>query len=442
MLRSRRYPDDEALGFLLCDKVRLRSEDRYVVKEWLVPRSDECVAQSSGGVSLSSTAHRALLDRLLQSGLSPVHLHTHPGDGIPRFSGIDDHYEASYAKALDRLPSRPNLLSGVYNYSMTQARFRAWSAGGSEELNVQRSWLRPRPASEDTVGQAQISELFARQKVFGEAASRDMESIVIGLVGAGGLGAIFAEYLARLGVRRWILVDPDHLERTNLNRAPFATSQMARENVAKVEHVRQLIERFWASKASIRCIVGAIPDDRSTLALKRADIIVVATDNHQSRLDAIKFALKIGKPLLSIGSYIEKSDPDIPPRIFGRVTLAPLSGGWCLACCGAISLQQAAIEQADPVTSERLHQAGYIAGVNAPAVYWVNGATAGIAAGVIHGMIAGFGVSPEGLDHVINYTRGTWLNLEHDIDYNCYICGIGETVGLTDAARTRGDAWS
>src|SRR5260221_1389812 len=141
MLASRARPEDEALAFLLCEKHLGIYGSRYVVKEWLVPRSDECVGQSAGGVSLAPNAHRELLRRLLESGLHPVHWHTHPGDGAPQFSSIDNHYESAYAVAMRGLPGEIDLISGVYNYAMTKSRFRLWLGNVTRRIVLQNSWF-------------------------------------------------------------------------------------------------------------------------------------------------------------------------------------------------------------------------------------------------------------------------------------------------------------
>lgn len=431
MKQSRSDPANEALGFLMCERIQLATEVRYVVREWFVPRPDECVTQGIGGVTLSPEAHRAFLQRLLGSGgLHPVHLHTHPGEQNPQFSTIDDHNERAYANALRQLPGQFRLLSGVYNYSLTSFRFRQWVGRSSQEVVTQRSWLLSHHGIVDD-GSVMSTEMFDRQRIFGEGLQKELDRLTIGLVGAGGLGAIFAEFVARLGIRRWVLVDPDRLELTNLNRAPFATKEMADSRIPKTEHVSALINQFWGASATVETVNSAIPNARAIRLLKKANILVVTTDNHQSRLDMLKLALSVGKPILSIGTYIDKPQYSDSPRIFGRVTLPPLGGGWCFVCGGAISLREASFEQADPITRERLRQEGYLADVDAPAVYWVNGATAGIAAGVLHGLVTGYSVPSNGIDRIIDYAQGTWLNVDHDLTYRCYVCGMGESIGFT-----------
>ncbi|WP_410669454.1 ThiF family adenylyltransferase [Amycolatopsis sp. cmx-4-68] len=434
LFKGRGNANDEALGFLLCSKsIDITGAARYVVKEWIVPSSSECTERSAGGVSLLPAAHHALLERFLENGLHVVHLHSHPSEGDPHFSSIDDANELAYSEAIGQLPGELDLLSGVYNHSLTRSRFRLWQEGQPREVQVQRGWMKPGDITSQT---ATVNrEIFARQQIFGADLQERFAALTVGLVGAGGLGSIFAEYASRLGVKKWILVDSDRLEKPNLNRAPFSTASMAERGWTKVRHVTSIVRRLWGPEATVKSFATKIPNVAAMSGLAQADVLVVATDNHSSRLEMLKLALEVGKPILSLGTYIDRLSADHPPRVFGRVTLPPLGGGWCLACGGAISLQQAAIEEADSMTREQLESSGYLADVEAPAVYWANGATAGIAAGLLHGMVANFGVGPRGVDYVVDYVDGQWLKLDHELTFGCYVCGIQETVGLLPNAR-------
>src|SRR5439155_22301742 len=133
-----------------------------------------------------------------------------------------DSNEREYARFLVALPGRPRLLSGVFDESLERGRFRLWPGGGCGEpraAQVEPNWWGA-STSEST---NELPERFDRQRVFGTGAQEALGRLKVGLVGCGGLGAVFAEQLARLGVRRWLLIDPDCVEVTNLNRLPCAT---------------------------------------------------------------------------------------------------------------------------------------------------------------------------------------------------------------------------
>jgi hypothetical protein len=201
----------------------------------------------------------------------------------------------------------------------------------------------------------------------------------------------------------------------------------------KVEYVRSLIQRFWGPQARVRTLARPVEDEQVQRRLADVDLIVVATDNHYSRLVAQEVALRYLRPVLCLGTVIVKRADEESPRIYSRITLPPLHGGWCLACANVISLEQASIERADAHLREEIMQRGYLDGVPAPAVYWVNTNCATTAAGVVHGIAADFVDADNGIDWILDLVRGQRLHVEHDVEPSCYFCTPGGLVATGQA---------
>ncbi len=71
--------------------------------------------------------------------------------------------------------------------------------------------------------EAIVDPRFDRQAhLFGDAGQRILSGCTVAVVGVGGMGMLIVEYLARLGVGRLILIDPDRVEQSNLPRLPGA----------------------------------------------------------------------------------------------------------------------------------------------------------------------------------------------------------------------------
>ena len=60
-------------------------------------------------------------------------------------------------------------------------------------------------------------------RLFGDHGQEMLGKAKVAIVGLGGVGFLLAEYLARLGVGHFVLVDPDRVESTNLPRLVGAT---------------------------------------------------------------------------------------------------------------------------------------------------------------------------------------------------------------------------
>ena len=443
---------EEVIGFFFCDRHQpSKSRIRHIPKAWVVPSPDCYEYQSASGLVLKQDFHRYLLDTYVtQNRCDIVHVHTHAGPESASFSGIDDRHEAEYARFLSaRFPTKPRLISGVFDEWLQRPKFRIWNRRGNAVRPVSfcRGWL-GLPKDEATAHPTQtaipenatpetpeleileIDPMFDRQRLFGDGVQRQLGELSVTLVGCGGLGAIFAELLGRLGVKRWTLIDPDCLETANLNRMPAATEKMARQQWPKVEYVKSLIKRIYATGSRVKGIPttleAALENSAARREIAAADLIVVATDNHRSRQIAQELALESMRPLLCLGTHIDIPADGIP-RAYCRITVPPLGGGWCLMCGNIINLQRAALESAPPEIDGLARRAGYIEGVGDPSVFWLNGICASTAVGIVQGIIGGFVSVDSGLDWIYDFPNSNWLktNPEYLHTPDCYFCGSG-----------------
>jgi sulfur carrier protein ThiS adenylyltransferase len=83
-----------------------------------------------------------------------------------------------------------------------------------------------------------IKEFLSRQPV---EKTKVLNNACVGIAGAGGLGSVVAENLARAGVGKLVIADFDKIEPSNLNRQRFSISQLG---MVKVEALCQNIKGF------------------------------------------------------------------------------------------------------------------------------------------------------------------------------------------------------
>ena len=427
MLNSRNF-NEEVIGFLFCQRLQLgNSKIRYIPKTWVVPSPDCYEHQSASGLVLKQHFHSYLLDNHLREGLDLIHIHTHSEGGMPHFSDVDDRYESEYAQFISSsFPQTPRLISGVFDQNLQYCQFRMWDINGGkfEEVQFYNSLFE---LTDNTDVTNNINLMFARQKVFGEANQRLLNQLKVGLIGCGGIGSIFAELLGRLGVKNWVLVDPDKLETVNLNRMPGATQAMIDQRWHKVHYVKYLINNIYSiySDSYVQTIPASIENELVEQEIATCDLIVVATDNHLSRQVAQELALKYMRPLVCLGTHIDVK-PDNTPRMYCRVTVPPLGGSWCLMCGNIINLQKAALESAPLEINQMTMAAGYLEGVNDPSVFWLNSICASTGVGVIHGMVSGFLNIDSGIDWIYEFPNSEWrkTNTEYLHTNDCYFCGV------------------
>jgi hypothetical protein len=485
MLESRNK-HEEVIGFLFCQRHEVKKNQiRFFPRYWVVPSHDCYEYQSQTGLVLKQEFHNFLLETYVPQGLHIVHIHTHLGDRQPYFSAIDDSYESEYARFLSSYcRQKPRLISGVFNESLDKFQFRIWDRQGLsfQEVKFCHSFFSIPEVEKDSNSdnsynhnsynrnsynhnsynhnsynhnlwnsqENEIDLMFARQKIFGDNCQQMLGELTVTLIGCGGIGSIFAELLGRLGVKKWILIDPDKLEEVNLNRMVAASKEMASQQLYKVDYVKQLIKRIYHRGARVQTIPTSLENISTKKEIEASDLIVVATDNHHSRQVAQELALKYMRPLVCLGTHIDikpdlvkpdlfksslfnydliESDllkPNLIPRMYSRITIPPVGGDWCLMCGNIINLQKAALEKSPFDIHQLGNKAGYLDGINDPAVFWLNSICASTAVGIIHGIVSGFLNIDSGIDWVFEFPESTWRKT--DTDYlktsDCYFCAF------------------
>ncbi len=419
-----RMLNEEVIGFLFCQRHQVsKRKIRYIPKTWVVPTADCYEYQSLSGLVLKQHFHTYLLKNHLQPGLDIIHIHTHAGRGIPDFSYVDDCYESEYAQFIaSTFPKKPRLISGVFDENLQSGQFRMWDRKGREfeSINFCNS-LFEFSNSQSLMNNSDL--MFARQKIFGESNQKALNQLKVGLIGCGGIGSIFAELLGRLGLQNWVLIDPDKLETVNLNRMPGATQEMVEQQWHKVHYVKHLIKRIYSYGSHVKAIPATIESELAKNEIATCDLIVVATDNHLSRKTVQELALQYMRPLVCLGTHIDIK-PDNTPRMYCRITVPPVGGNWCLMCGNIINLQRAALESAPLEINNMAAGAGYLEGVNDPAVFWLNSICASTAAGVVHGIVSGFLNVDSGIDWIYEFPSSDWRKTDPKYleTHDCYFC--------------------
>ena len=121
------------------------------------------------------------------------------------------------------------------------------------------------------------------------------------LIGAGSVGSVFAELLARAGVRRFSILDKDNVETSNLCRTVYGHADIGRP---KVEALRDRLDaiRPGLTVDAVQVDMEDVDDDDFCDQIVQADIIIAVTDHPptQLRTAALSYPLK---PAIFAGVY-------------------------------------------------------------------------------------------------------------------------------------------
>ncbi len=107
----------------------------------------------------------------------------------------------------------------------------------------------------------------------------------VGVVGAGGLGGVVLELLARMGVGKLVVVDDDVFSDSNLNRQLMATERNL--DCSKVEEAKK---RLAVVNSSLEVVIHHIRGDAGNLPaiFSGCDLVIDCLDNLPSRFDLEK----------------------------------------------------------------------------------------------------------------------------------------------------------
>jgi thiamine biosynthesis protein ThiF, family 2 len=118
----------------------------------------------------------------------------------------------------------------------------------------------------------------------------------VGIAGAGGLGSNVAQMLVRCGFCKFVLVDFDIIEPSNLNRQFFFFDQIGKSKVlALTENLKKINPTIDVQAHVIR-----ITRDNTAEIFGDCDILVEAMDKPDSKATFVSAALPLNKPVICV----------------------------------------------------------------------------------------------------------------------------------------------
>jgi len=197
----------------------------------------------------------------------------------------------------------------------------------------------------------------------------------VAVIGCSGTGSPVIEQLARLGVGRLVLVDPDRVEEKNLNRILNASREDAYLRRPKVEVMARAIARMGFGTE-----VEIIPEDLATpkavKAVAECDVVFGCMDGVEGRHLLNRLAAFYVLPYFDIGVKLEADGNGGIDEACGAVHYARPDGSTLQDrhVYSTEQLRAAGLKRTDPKAYREQVRAGYIHGINEdrPAVISIN----------------------------------------------------------------------
>ena len=213
---------------------------------------------------------------------------------------------------------------------------------------------------------------------FGKRGQEEIGSVKVAIVGLGGIGSHIAQQLAYLGVQDLVIVDPDLVEETNLNRLVGATKNDVGK--PKTEIIARMISNITDNKTNIEIFQNDLRDINVFDALKQVDFIFGCLDNDGPRLILNQLAHAYLIHYIDSATGIHVNHGKIE-QAGGQVVVIHPDGPCLESCTNSIDLKEAFDNLTSKQEYDNRKKLGYVSGADIiePSVISLNGTIASLA---------------------------------------------------------------
>lgn len=270
-------------------------------------------------------------------------VHTHPQDfeTYPSFS--DDEMEAYYSGLLNSYTNGKPFVSLIFarddNTKLSATGRVYWK---NKVYEVEDFFIEKEKA---TIGgytakiQLPIDALERTKRLvsqFSIEAANDLANSTVAIIGASGTGSPTIELLARAGIGKLIIVDPDTFDASNLERVHGSTFSDIKRKPLKVEIAGRHVKSINPD-CEVILIKGSIPQEIVVEQLLACDIVLGCTDKHYSRVALSDISKRYLIPVIDVGVLMEGKNGAITGQIFQLNRLLPSDP--CVYCRNMVDSQ-------------------------------------------------------------------------------------------------------
>jgi molybdopterin/thiamine biosynthesis adenylyltransferase len=342
-LVSHLFPEgvlDEQGAFMLAGQVATPRYKALLVREVFLALPEHVLSQSGGFIEFHPDFVAMIIKQARLKRLSLIEVHSHPfSTSTVGFSGIDNHWQKPlFSRILQRVPGMDQCALVFGRDSFTG---RIWLSGGDivpmKSIKVLGSSIQEYLASAHIPSLDEtISDTYSRQVLaLGEEGQVRIQRVTVGVVGVGGTGSHVIQQLAHLGVRNFILVDNDVVERSNRSRIVGSRPDDSLGSLTKVKVMERLIKEV-NPEAEVLALQKSVDMLDAINALRDADVVFGCTDNLASRGILNAFAYQFLIPVIDTGVEVQPTTTGIIRAVGGRISLL-LPDNPCLRCQGLLN---------------------------------------------------------------------------------------------------------
>lgn len=380
-LRAHLFPGDgnEAVALALCGRRAGEARHILTVRRIVLVPYEDCAIRTPWRVTWSTAALVPLLEEAARRDMAILKIHSHPG-GLAEFSETDDESDRALFPSVYGWTDREHSHSSAIMLPAGRVFGRVIEYSGEfmplSLVTVVGDDLRYYFFHSASEVPAAVPE-FARRhaQAFGAGTFNLLKKLSVAVIGCSGTGSPVIEQLARLGVGRLVIVDPDRVEVKNLNRILNTGMDDTRGKSFKVDVLAQAIRRMGIGTE----VVPLACDLHSPEVVKEVaecDAVFGCMDSVDGRHLLNRLAVFYMLPYFDVGVKLVADGAGGVEQICGTVHYLQPDGSSLLSR-GVYSIEQvraAALKRMNPAAFREQLQSKYIVGVqeDRPAVISVN----------------------------------------------------------------------
>ena len=375
-LRSHLFPGDrnEAVALLLCGRRQGRDRHVLTVRKLVTIPHDACDRQPDS-VTWPTDFVDPLLGEAFGRGYAIVKVHCH-GMDYRRFSPTDDRSDKALFSAVTSLLNDGFPHASIVMLPDGELFGRLLGDNGAVIAPLASTMVVGDDLRIWTGVRSALPEYARRHaQAFGNGTTEILRGLSVAVVGCSGTGSVVVEQLARLGVGRIVLIDPDVVEEKNLNRILNSGKEDAYLARPKVHVMASAIARIGLGQEVIPLHMNLLCAD-AVKAVAECDVVFGCMDGVEGRHLLNRLATFYLMPYFDVGVRLDADGLGGIDRIAGAVHyLQP--GRSSLLSRGVYDIKRVDAEsmrRTDPEMYRRLVKEGYLRGVDEdrPAVVSIN----------------------------------------------------------------------
>lgn len=380
-LRQHLLPGDglEAVAVALCGRYSGTDTQILCVHHIRKIPYVSCTERHHLRVSWSTDLIRDLIGQAASKSMAILKIHSHPGC-YPQFSEVDDKsdsllFPSIHAWTDDQLPHASCVMlpdgSIFGRFALADGTYVP-----IERIAVAGDDIRFFDVKPINLTLEEPEEQLRTRQAFGPKTTQILSRLTVAVVGCSGTGSWVAEQLARLGVGRLILVDPDTVERKNLNRIVATCAADAVERQLKAVVLANRLATYGTC-GKVDPIPCSSLETEVVRKLAACDVLFGCMDSVEGRDVLNRIATFYSVPYFDLGVQLKADGAGGIEVVCGSVHYV-LPDGSSLLSRGVYTperLQAESLRRTDPDRYAQEVEEGYIRGVavEAPAVVSING---------------------------------------------------------------------